>query len=227
VSSVGVALKTSPLIAAAMMVVLSACSSPAMSPTGEQIVVVGDSYTTGPRDNGEDPDVWPAMTWRALRGEGYSISPTVSGEGGAGYAHPGHRGGVFDDKAEVIQQSTELMVFFGSANDMTVPPEALKAAVRQTLKAARLAAPKAHLLVIGPAWPRPEVPAEVRRVRDIVRDEAAGTGAEFVDPLEQGWLWDDSGLIGSDGIHPNLAGQRYLAKKIRPLIQAELPAPQP
>ena len=90
-----------------------------------------------------------------------------------------------------------------------------------------LAAPKAHLLVIGPAWPRPDVPPDVWRVRDIVRGEATAIGATFVDPLEQHWLWDDPALIGPDGIHPDRAGQRYLAEKIRPLFEAELPAPRP
>lgn len=217
-----------PLIAATAMAVLSACSSPTtLPPTGDQIVVVGDSYTTGPNDDGKDPNVWPAMVWKDLHEKGYQEAPTVSGEGGAGYAKPGYRGGTFAGKAQAIQPSTQLVVFFGSANDMEVSPEVLTGTVRDTLTKARLTAPKAHLLVIGPAWPRPEVPAEVKRVRDIVRDAAAAVGATFVDPLEQGWLWDDPALIGPDGIHPDRAGQRYLADKIGPLFQAELPPPQP
>lgn len=207
--------------------ILAACSTPnTLFPTGDQIVVVGDSYTTGPKDDGKDPNVWPAMVWQDLHESGYELASTVSGEGGAGYAQPGYRGGTFAGKAQVIQPSTELVVFFGSANDMHIPPDVLTSAVHETLKQARLTAPKAHLLVIGPAWPRPDVPAEVWRVRDIVRDEARATGATFVDPLEQRWLWDDPALIGPDGIHPDRAGQRYLAEKIRPLFQAELPAPR-
>jgi lysophospholipase L1-like esterase len=203
----------------------SACS-PA-PPPGAQIVVVGDSYTMGPNDDPNDPAVWPALIWKRMRAEGYSIAPTVSGEGGAGYAHPGYRGGTFAQKADVIQPYSELIVFFGSANDMTVPPEELKQAVHDVLSDARVTAPKAHLLVIGPAWPRPEVPQTVLEVRDIVRAEAAALGATFVDPLEQRWLWDDPGLIGSDGIHPNREGQLYLSGKVGPLIQAELPPPSP
>lgn len=202
----------------------SACSSDP-APKGNLIVVVGDSYTTGPKENSEDPNVWPAMTWKSLRQRGYEIAPTVVGEGGAGYAHPGHLGGTFPEKAQTIQPTTELIVFFGSANDMTVAPEKLKPTVRDTLTKARVTAPNAHMLVIGPAWPRPEPPPEVFRVRDIVRDEAVALGATFVDPLEQRWLWDDPALIGPDGIHPNRAGQEYLAEKIRPLLEAELPTP--
>jgi hypothetical protein len=103
----------------------------------------------------------------------------------------------------------------------------LTPAVHDTLTKARVTASKAHLLVIGPAWPRAEVPQEVWRVRDIVRAEAAGLGATFVDPLEQRWLWDDPALIGPDGIHPNRAGQLYLSQKVGPLLEAELPHPSP
>lgn len=208
------------------VLVLAACSGTESEP-GEQVFVVGDSYTTGLKDNPTDPDVWPALTWKRMRAEGYEIAPVVAGEGGAGYAHAGHLGSDFADKAEIIRPTADLVVFFGSANDMTVPPVDLKQAVHDTLTKARRTARKAHFVVIGPAWPRAEVPKEVWEVRDIVRDEAAALGATFVDPLEQRWLWDNPGFIGPDGLHPNRAGQLYLAEKIGPLLEAELPKPAP
>ena len=122
--------------------------------------------------------------------------------GGAGYAHPGYRGGTFADKARVIEPSTDLIVFFGSANDMAAALDAVRDAARATLRAARLTAPKAHMLVIGPAWPRADVPQVVWQLRDIVRDQATVVGATFVDPLAQRWLWDDADLIGPDGSTP-------------------------
>jgi len=209
-------------IAVIVMLAVAGCSSEPAELPGEQIVVVGDSYSTGPDDDGRDPNVWPALVWRDLRDRGYEIDPTVSGEGGAGYARRGYLGRTFADKAAAIRRSTDLMVFFGSANDMNTPADALPTAVRSTLTKAQTTAPKARLLVIGPAWPRPDVPPEVWRVRDTVRDEAATLGVPFVDPLAQRWLWEP-GLIGPDGIHPNRAGQEYLAEKISPLIAAELP----
>jgi lysophospholipase L1-like esterase len=210
-------------LAAATLLTMTACSAEPAEQPGDQIIIVGDSYTTGPKDDAKDQDLWPAMVWKDLRAQGYEAPPTVSGEGGAGYAKPGYRGGTFADKARVIKASTQLVVFFGSANDMEVPPEVLTGAVRETLTTARTTAPKAHLLVIGPAWPRPDPPAEVLRVRDIVRDGAAAIGAPFVDPLEQHWLWQDPRLIGPDGIHPDRAGQEFLAEKILPLVEAQLP----
>lgn len=210
-------------IAAIVITALAGCGRPEPAAlSGEQIVVVGDSYTTGLKDDGNDPNVWPAMVWKELSGRGYDIDPTVSGEGGAGYARQGYLGHTFADKANAIRRATDLMVFFGSANDMDTPAAALPEAVRSTLAKARSTTPNADLLVIGPAWPRPDVPTEVWRVRDIVRDEAAKFGATFVDPLAERWLWNGPGLIDSDGIHPNLSGQRYLAEKIRPVIEAAL-----
>ena len=211
----------------------SACSSPApLTPArqadlpGEHVVVVGDSYTMGPEDNGKDPDLWPTLVWDQLRSKGYDIVPTVVGEGGAGYVQKGYRGDAFADKVSAIQPSTNLVVFVGGANDLEIPPDIERKTVREMFKNVRLAAPKAHFLVVGPAWPRAiDVPPEVWRVRDIVRDEAAVVGAKFVDPLQERWLWDDPNLIGPDWIHPNRAGQQYLAQKMLPLIQAELPPP--
>lgn len=55
---------------------MTGCSSEPAELPGEQIVVVGDSYTTGPNDKGTDPDVWPSMVWQDLRGRGYDIDPT-------------------------------------------------------------------------------------------------------------------------------------------------------
>lgn len=221
----GVLTRVSAVAIAGLLAVTGCSAGPAELP-GEQIVVVGDSYTTGPNDSADDPGVWPAMVWQTLRGEGYDIDPTVSGEGGAGYARRGYQDSVFADKAKAIRRSTDLMVFFGSANDIDAPVGDVPGAVRSTLEQAQRAAPDAKLLVIGPAWPQPDPPPEVWQVRDIVRDEATALGATFVDPLEQRWLWDDPALIGADGIHPNRAGQEYLAGKIAPLIRADLPPPQ-
>ncbi len=213
-------------------VFLAACSSPEQLTSaqqaalpGDHIVVIGDSYTMGSENNGKDPDDWPAMVWDQLRAKGYDVQPTVVGEGGAGYIHKGYRGGIFGDKVSAVQPSTDLVVFFGGANDLDIPPDVEKNTVSQTLKAARLAAPKANMLIIGPAWPRADVPPEVWKIRDILRDEAAVIGAKFVDPLAERWPWDDPSLIGSDWVPPDRAGQQWLAQKILRLIQVELPPP--
>jgi lysophospholipase L1-like esterase len=198
----------------------------AVSPPVYHVVVVGDSYTMGSEDNGQDPNDWPALVWRQLGHLHFLIQPDVVGEGGSGYALPGDQGHVFGEHAAAaVQPTTDLVVFFGSANDMDPPPDAVRNAVHDTLVKTRATAPKARMLVIGPAWPFADPPATVWRIRDIVRDEAT-VGAVFVDPLAEGWLVGDPALIGADGFHPNDAGHQYLADKIAPLIQVQLSAVQ-
>ncbi|WP_082690293.1 SGNH/GDSL hydrolase family protein [Mycobacterium sp. M26] len=220
------------LLTVAVAFLLASCASaPRLTPAqqaalpGDHIVVIGDSYTVGVNNDPDDPDLWPAMVWSQLRERHYEIQPTVEGEGGGGYAHIGTRGGVFADRLDAIQPSTDLVVIFGSPNDVGTPPDDLRAAVRRTLAGARAAGPAAHLLVIGPAWPQPDPQPPVWQVRDIVRAEAAAVGATFVDPLAQRWWWDDPNLIGWDRVHPNRAGNEYLAQRILPLIEAQLPPP--
>ncbi|WP_328350575.1 SGNH/GDSL hydrolase family protein [Mycobacterium sp. NBC_00419] len=221
------------LVATVVALILAACGpAPRLTPAqqaalpGEHVVVIGDSYTVGVDNDPEDPDLWPAMVWSRLRDLHYEIQPTVAGEGGAGYVNIGTRGGVFADKLPAVQPSTDLVIIFGSPNDVGTPPDTLRSAVHDTLARARTAAPAARLLVIGPAWPRPDPSPEVWQVRDIVRDEAAGIGATFADPLAQRWWWDDPNLIGWDRVHPTRAGNEYLAQRILPLIEAQLPPPK-
>ncbi len=57
-------------LATAALFALTACSTEPTDIPGEQIVVIGDSYTTGPNDSGDDPNVWPAIVWRELRERG-------------------------------------------------------------------------------------------------------------------------------------------------------------
>ena len=91
-----------------------------------------------------------------------------------------------------------------------------------TFLQARLTAPAAKLLVIGPPWPTETPPPAVLRIRDALRDQAWGAGALFIDPIAEGWFVGRPDLIGGDGVHPNDAGHVYLAEKITPLIYDEL-----
>ena len=97
-----------------------------------------------------------------------------------------------------------------------MPAEELQPAVRQTLDAARAAAPMAKIVVIGPAWTEPDPPPNVLQTRDVIRTEAELTEAIFVDPIAEAWFIDRPDLIGPDGIHPTNAGHAYVADKIAP-----------
>ncbi|MBX7434497.1 SGNH/GDSL hydrolase family protein [Mycobacterium sp. Y57] len=188
-----------------------------------RIAVIGDSYTTGSDQGGNGPQGWPPQVWRALTEHGIAVTPTVAAEGGAGFCTRGNRGGVFEDlTVRAVKPSDELVVFFGSRNDMPVDPTRLSIAMYGTLNLAHQIAPRAHLLVIGPPWPTADPPPEILRIRDVLSYQAELAGATFVDPIAARWFAGRPDLIGADGVHPTDAGHTYMADKIAPLIGKQL-----
>ncbi len=215
----------------ASVLLLGATPGTAIAPATSEapllrVAVISDSYTTGTVDGGMGPRNWTALAWQRLARRGIDVVADVAAEGRAGYDTVGNRGSVF---ADLIVRATRaddaVVVFFGSRNDQEVPPARLRTRVRQAFDLAQRRAPRARLLVIGPAWPTPDVPPVMLGIRDILRAEAAAAGGSFFDPLAAGWFMNQPGLIGPDGVHPTDAGHAYLAARIAPLIAARLPRP--
>jgi hypothetical protein len=187
------------------------------------VAVVGDSYTTGTDEGGLGPKAWTALAWHTLAQRGVRIAADVAAEGRAGYGVPGDRGSIFEDlTSHAVKPEDALVVFFGSRNDEGVDPGVLAGRARDTFDLARILAPSARLLVIGPPWPTADVPEPVLQIRDVLNAAARGAGAAFVDPIGDRWFVDLPDLIGPDGVHPNDAGHQYLADKIAPLIRMQL-----
>ncbi|MEE6135404.1 GDSL lipase [Mycobacterium sp. 050128] len=187
------------------------------------IAVVGDSYTTGTDEGGLGPNAWTAVAWQTLTKRGLQIDADVAAEGRAGYAVPGDHGSIFEDlTARSVKADDVLVVFFGSRNDQGTDPGMLAGRARDTFQVARILAPTARFLVIGPPWPTADVPESVLQIRDVLNSEARAAGAAFVDPIGAHWFVDRPDLIGPDGVHPNDAGHRYMADKIAPLIRTQL-----
>lgn len=189
----------------------------------EHIAVVSDSYTTGGAEGGQGPKAWTVRAWQLLSGQGVQVVADVAAEGCAGYGARGNHGNAFQGlTAQAVHPDDELVVFFGSRNDQGIEPALLAGMARDTFDLARLTAPTATLLVVGPAWPTIDVPDPVLRVRDTIKTQAEGAGAVFVDPIAEGWFVGRPDLIGTDGVHPNDAGHAYLADKMVPLIREQL-----
>jgi lysophospholipase L1-like esterase len=187
------------------------------------VAVIGDSYTTGTDEGGLGPKSWTALAWHTLAQRGVRIAADVAAEGGAGYGVPGDHGSIFEDlTGRAVKQDDALLVFFGSRNDQGVDPEMLAGRARDTFDLARILAPSARFLVIGPPWPTADVPESILQIRDVLNAAARTAGAAFVDPIGDRWFVDRPDLIGPDGVHPNDAGHQYLADKITPLIGMQL-----
>lgn len=188
------------------------------------VAVVGDSYTNGTDLGGRGPKAWTAQAWQALAGQGVQVAPDVAAEGRAGYGVRGDHGSIFLDlTARAVSRDDALVVFFGSRNDQGVDPTALADLVNNAFALARRTAPAANLLVIGPPWPTADVPPAILQIRDILESQALAFGAPFFDPIVAGWFVGRPDLIGADGVHPNDAGHVYMAQRLAPLIDAQLP----
>jgi lysophospholipase L1-like esterase len=190
-----------------------------------RVAVIGDSYTTGSALGGLGPKGWTNRAWQELARDRTPITADVSAEGGAGYGTRGNHGSVFEDlTVAVVKPDDALVVFFGSRNDQGVDPTQLSVLAYGTFQLARRMAPRATFLVIGPPWPTANPPDGVLRIRDALHYQAGLAGAVWVDPIAERWFVGHPELIGADGVHPTDAGHAYMADKIAPLIEAQLPA---
>jgi lysophospholipase L1-like esterase len=156
-----------------------------------RIAVIGDSTTSGSDWGGRGPAGWPSLVQADLQSQGHDAIPDVSGRGGSGYVRRGTEGTVFpEEAANVVNSQDNLIVFFGSTNDAEDSPDVIASAARTAYEEARRVAPMATLLVIGPAFPSPEVPGQLLAIRDVLKEESERAGGVFVDPLAEGWFWD-------------------------------------
>lgn len=186
-------------------------------PAARPITVIGDSYTI------QGPTPFPDITRRTLTKEGVRVVlGDIGGISGTGYVNPGTAGSTFGDRVRLVTPDDQVVVFVGSRNDWNASPEELTTATRDVYAEALRIAPNARLLVIGPIWPEGDPPPGVLQARDVVRDQSVAAGAVFVDPLAEGWMVGDPLLVKPDGVHPNEAGNIYLAEKFTPILQSVL-----
>ncbi|MBV1781225.1 SGNH/GDSL hydrolase family protein [Paeniglutamicibacter sp. ABSL32-1] len=199
--------------------------SPSASPNAvRQVVVIGDSLSTG---FGTGPQHgWPNLIAASPRDDAPPLEIRNSAQNGSGYLNVGLTGTTFAWQVEqAVTPEADLVMFFGSVNDLHHDPAALEPAVAEIYAAARQRAPQATLLVVGP--PAYSALPEARRlaVRDLVKRQALAAGARFVDPIAEGWLVEDlDRFVGPDGLHPTVEGNHHLRDKMEPLMLEALRA---
>jgi len=183
-----------------------------------RIVVIGDSLSTG---NGTSPQLaWPALLGADPRFRG-SVNVINAAENGSGYLSRGDSDGTFGTQVRsYVRPDADVVVFFGSENDIGYAPNALREAATAAITDARAIAPNARIIVIGPPSYTSEPEPERLEVRREVQSAACNADANFVDPISESWISGQvDELIGPDGDHPTEAGQRYLLEHMQQLIE--------
>lgn len=189
-----------------------------------RVLVIGDSYTGGSAQGGNGNNGWARLAATDLIGKGYQFQMTIHAAGGAGYTEPNATG---TTQVKLAQQSGgpyNLVIFFGSRNDDATTTD-VRSAAASAYAAIKRSSPTARLLVVGPPWVNSDPPAFITADRDQVEAAAKAAGADFVDPLAEGWFAGQyASLIGTDHVHPTNAGHQHMADLIEPHIQQELAA---
>ena len=220
------------VVAVLAFVVLNAPGLPASGPDAAapgttrpapvRILVIGDSYTAGGREGGAGTAGWAHLVARDLAEAGRRVTLEVAAAGGSGYVRTGPRHTTFVQLAQRTRSQRDLVVFFGSRNDIAAAPE-VQAAAEAAFATVRAASPGAQVLVVGPPWVDAHPPDYIVADRDAVAAAARAAGVPFVDPMAEGWFTGRAGtFIGKGSIHPTDAGHRYLADLIRPRIESLL-----
>ncbi|MFL4473016.1 SGNH/GDSL hydrolase family protein [Paeniglutamicibacter sp. MACA_103] len=194
-------------------------SSSVSAPTSvRNVVVIGDSMSTGFGTSATN--AWPNLIATAPTDDSMPLQIRNNAQNGSGYLNVGLTGTTFAWQVEQgVTPETDLVVFFGSVNDLHHDPTQLAAAIAEIFASTKDKAPQAALLVVGP--PAYSTPPGTRylAVGDAVKQAGRAAGAIHVDPIAEGWFVDDvDRLVGPDGLHPTVEGQHYLRDKLEPLI---------
>ncbi|MEV5051576.1 SGNH hydrolase domain-containing protein [Arthrobacter sp. LAR12-1-1.1] len=200
-------------------------SAPATQTDPKLVTVVGDSYVAGSDMGGVSTTNWTSLVAQQLQVSG-PISLSRSAAGGSGYVAPGPKNIVFDELLTTsIGPKTDLIVFFGSINDSGANSAQVGMAAAKAYADAKKLAPNAKLVVFGPAWSNPKVPAKIIANSQALRSAAEAAGATWIDPIAELWFFDKPSLIGTDKTHPTDEGHAYMAKQILPHLAAALGKP--
>jgi lysophospholipase L1-like esterase len=199
----------------------AAATGPASVPT---VDIIGDSYVAGSDQGGYGPANWTKIVGSRFYAESRPVDMNVIGRAGAGYVVRGSDKVTFAEAAATSLRSTaDLVLVFGSRNDGKQASETMEAAAADLYAKIRERAPDARIVVVGPAWVDEGVPDFIVSDSLAISAAAKAAGADFVDPLAEGWFFgDDAKLIGTDGVQPTDAGHQYLAEKMYGLISRAL-----
>lgn len=183
--------------------------------SGVRLAVIGDSLSTGLQTPG---DSWTDEAQGLFGANGHDVQLVNAAENGAGYVARGERGGNFVDQVnQVVDRRTQVVLVFGSDNDLGLPD--LAVALTGTFERIKVLAPNAMLIVIGPPAPPAQSLHSLEGIRDALRVATRNIHGQFVDPLLLKWFQGgDSKYVSPDQEHPDSDGERYLARQMTDVL---------
>ena len=211
--------------------VLSSCLtiSPLTTPVYRPVAVfLGDSYTSGWNGIGSGSRGWASDVAAALGARKINLAVA-----GTGFVRGGTQGGTEGQRVgrqlpAAIAAKPAIVFLAAGLNDIYSPRARVLQAADDVVFRLRSALPKVRIVIIGPWWPKADLPppATLIALRDRLRADATRIGAVFVDPYGDRWFAGvNRQFIGPDHWHPTDAGYRFIARKVLSAISAWVPEP--
>lgn len=180
------------------------------------VAIVGDDTTAQSASAVSGDRRWDALTAASLKA---SVASRASA--GAGYVAQGKNGSTFGQQATEIPTDTAVVVFFGSANDRAAAPITIIERATEAFAAARTRAPRAQLVVVGPAIRGAATSSELAAIRNALQSAARIAGAGWFDPISDGWLGSPA-QRASSGAGLSAGSERRLARRFDDVVSAAL-----
>jgi lysophospholipase L1-like esterase len=199
---------------AASIALILGLAVPAHAAPGDDLVVIGDSFSAGYNGYGVGAKGWPAIV-----ADRYDLNLKLNAVVGTGYVKT--TGGLANSYANRwrigLTASTDVVIVAGSQNDKNETPSAVYSKVRAVDNAIATVAPNATVVFIGPMWGATD-PTWAQPIEDAVRSAAAAQGARFIDGSH--WMSKHPTLIYDN--HPTDGGHAVIAKYAGDALAVEL-----
>lgn len=110
----------------------------------------------------------------------------------------------------------DFVIIDAGRNDLQAEPPTSREAVAQYLRQVKRLWPAAKIVVIAPYYLSAAPDADYAARLSLISPEVASHDGILIDPLAEGWYEgvDVSAMLQPDGLHPNQAGQEFIAQKL-------------